>query len=82
MNPIEIIIVKAAIELTANCGGGHVPWQGVESFSAESIERHVGHRRRIAKIESSRNDEVVVVAIQRSQLTLAGRENQRIGWDS
>jgi hypothetical protein len=78
-----MIIVLAAIELTANGSGGCVPWQGVESLSAEAIERHVGNRRRIAKIESSRNDEVVVVAIQRSQLTPAGRENQRIGsWDS
>ena len=49
--------------LTANGGRSAVPWQGIESFSAETIERHIGHSHRITNVESLWNDEEIVVAV-------------------
>jgi hypothetical protein len=60
---------KYTISFTANGRRIVVPWQRIEPLSAIAIEGHVRNRHRISNVESSGNDEKIVVAVEGSSLT-------------
>ncbi len=66
---------KKVFLFTANGGRVGAAWKSVEPLSAIAIEGHVWNGRRISSVETARDDEEVVVAVEGSPLTHVGRHS-------
>jgi hypothetical protein len=62
---------------TANGGRGGIPWKTIQPLSTIAIEGHVRNRRRISNVETTWDDQEVIVAVEGPRLTHIGCHSPR-----